>query len=165
MTRNLLVHLLANVLLSFIHLDMAAAQTTTFRISQVYSNLDGSVQFVELTERQGLNGQHRLAGLSLTSTRDGSVKRFTFPHDLPTDQTAQMSIVVATSWLWVFDALSTVAPDVIGLPPRFVPTEGGTLEFAGVDRVTFDPLLTDGVSAWYRDADADHATFPSNGRC
>jgi len=143
---------------------MACAQTSTFRITQVHSNLDGSVQFVELTESAGMNGQHRLAGLALTSTRNGVVKHFTLPHDLPTSQTANMSIVIATSWLWVVDQ-SPIPPDVLGLPERFLPTDGGTLEFAGTDRVTYTSLPTDGVSSLYRDADAGHATFPSNGRC
>ena len=73
----------------------ASAEPPTFRISQVYSNLDGSIQFVELTEMAGLNGQHAFAGLSLTVTSNGIEKQFVFPHDLPTNQTAHLSIVVA----------------------------------------------------------------------
>jgi hypothetical protein len=39
----------------------------SFQISQIYSNLDGSTQFIRLTETQGLNGQHHFAGVKLTS--------------------------------------------------------------------------------------------------
>src|SRR5688500_18519461 len=34
----------------------ALAEVPTFRISQVFSNLDGSVQFIELTEYAGRDG-------------------------------------------------------------------------------------------------------------
>ena len=157
LTRGALVALLAAA-------STAVAQTSTFRFTQVFSNLDGSVQFVELTESAGLNGQQNIAGLELTSTRNGVVKRFTVPHDLPTDRTANMSIVIATSWLWPVDD-SAIAPDVLGLPARFLPTDGGTIEFAGTDRVTYASLPSDGIAALYREGDTRHATFPSNGRC
>ena len=71
MLRAVLAGLVAGVV------TLAGAQPSTFRITQVFSNLDGSVQFVELTESAGMNGQHRLAGLTLTSTHNGVVKRFT----------------------------------------------------------------------------------------
>ena len=55
--------------------------------------------------------------------------------------------------------------EVWGLPSRFIPTEGGTLDFAGVDRMTYASLPTDGASALYRDGSAREATVPANGRC
>src|SRR5262245_62077639 len=73
------------------------AAPPTFQIAQIYSNLDGTTQFIRLTETQGLNGQHRFAGLTLTSTHEGIIKQFVFPSDLPTDQTADLSIIVASS--------------------------------------------------------------------
>src|SRR6266550_1760322 len=53
---------------------LAAAQSSTFRIAQVFSDITGSIQFIELVESAGLDGQHRLAGLTLTSTHNGIVK-------------------------------------------------------------------------------------------
>src|SRR4030095_6455012 len=79
----------------------AVADPPTFRIAQIYSNLDGSTLFIRLTETRGLNGQHHFAGLTLTSTHNGLVKQFVFPTDLPTDQTAHRSIVVVATW-WAF---------------------------------------------------------------
>ena len=54
-------------------------------------------QFIQLTETAGLNGQQHFAGLTLTSTHDGITKTFTFPDDLPTDQTAHMTVVAAVA--------------------------------------------------------------------
>ena len=48
----------------------------TFRIAEVHSNLDGSVQFIRLSETDGLNGQHHFAGLALTRvSRSWSARR------------------------------------------------------------------------------------------
>ena len=154
---------IATVLLATISAG-ATAQPSTFRISQVFSNLDGSVQFVELTESAGLDGQHRLAGLSLTITREGVVKRFTFPRDLPMDRTANLSIVIATAWVPLSNGFA-IEPEITGMPPRFLPTDGGTLEFAGIDRMTYDALPVDGARALHREAGPGPASVPSNGRC
>jgi len=152
------------VLLSGITATAVHAQPTTFRISQLYSNLDGSVQFVELTESAGMNGQHRLKGLTLISRGNGVVKRFRLNRDLPDEKTANVSIVVATSWLFIVDD-TALPPDILGLPGRFLPTNGGTVEFAGVDAMTYAALPTNGTGALYREGAVAHATFPSNARC
>jgi serralysin len=150
----------------------ASAQGSTFRISQVFSNYDGSIQFIELTESGGVNGQQRLTGLILTSTRDGVVKQYTFSHDLPTDQTAHMSIVVATSGHLPGLRVTAIdptycggcpchIPDFASMPIRSIPTDGGTLDFAGIDHMTYASLPTDGVTALHRDGSVRQATVPS----
>src|SRR4030095_15716525 len=73
----------------------AQAASPTFQITALFSNLDGRVQFIRLTETAGLDGQHGFAGLKLRSTHGGVVKEFTFPHDLP-EPTAHRSVLVAT---------------------------------------------------------------------
>ena len=40
----------------------ALAADPSFQISEVFSNADGTVQFVQLREGSGLNGQNALAG-------------------------------------------------------------------------------------------------------
>lgn len=146
--------------------NFVEAQDSTFRITQLYSNLDGNVQFIELTESAGLNGQHRLKGLTLTTTQHGRVKRFTFPRDLATDQTAHMAITVSVA---VNVPVSVIAhehlADVWGLPSRFVPTEQGTVDFAGIDRMSYASLPTDGSNALYRDGSVREATVVANSRC
>jgi len=135
----------------------ALGAVPTFRIAQIYSSLDGSTQFVRLSETDGLNGQHHFAGLALTSTHNGVTKKFVFPSDLPTDQTAYLSVLVAASpqgyvngelplsdphyfWAW------NISPDFV-IPARFLATDGGSVDFAGVDHITYTSLPTDGKNA------------------
>ena len=68
---------------------VAHATSHTWRIETLYSNADGSVQYVVLRESQGLTAQRLLAGKALTSTHAGVSKTFTFPVNLPSDATAE----------------------------------------------------------------------------
>ena len=133
------------------------AAQATFKIAQIYSSLDGSTQFIRLTETQGLNGQHHFAGLALTSTHNGITKQFVFPSDLPTGQTAYLSILVAASPEGYVNGMlpfsdphyfreRNISPD-FGIPARFLATDGGSIDFAGVDRITYASLPTDGANA------------------
>jgi hypothetical protein len=162
---------LAILLSGFLALSPAAgAQVPSFRITQIYSNLDGSLQFVRLTESEGRNGQHHLAGLTLTASADGIVRTFTFPSDLATDRTARMSFVVAvtaTGTLPVEDDWDSYCchPPEYAMPGRFLPTERGTVDFAGVDRVHFASLPADGRHALDRNGRSVFARVPANGGC
>ena len=147
----------------------ADASFHTFQIDQIYSNADGTVQYVMLHETAGLDGQSFLAGLALTSTHAGTVKSFTFPNNLPGGATAGRRVLIATRG---FAAQAKAQPKIGGYPPPppppdpppppaptgsgppdyilpdgFIPTDGGTLNYAGVDQMTFGPLPTDGVTA------------------
>ena len=54
----------------------------------MFSDPAGYSQYIQFQELSGLNDQQHLAGLTLQVTsRDGSVKRFTFPGDLPSSAT------------------------------------------------------------------------------
>jgi hypothetical protein len=171
------------LVLSIAFAACAGGAPPTFQITQLFSNVDGSTQFVELTETAGLDGQSHFAGLELTSTHGGVVKRYTFPHDLPTDQTAHRSIIVALSdatipgpnyggyyccTLPVLNASGyycCYAPDFLLAVPRFLATDGGTVDFAGVDHVTYDHLPVSGVTSLDRNGNLRAATVPSSAQC
>ncbi|MDQ6618741.1 MAG: hypothetical protein M3Z31_03425 [Pseudomonadota bacterium] len=131
---------------------LLAAPTATyatfhsFRIESVYSNADGSVQYVVLREMQALIGQRFFAGHALTSTHAALVKTFTFPFNLPSDDTANRRVLIGTQG---FADLHLVAPDYV-VPNQFLATDGGTLDYAGVDQITYAALPTDGSSALSR---------------
>jgi hypothetical protein len=57
--------------------------------------------------------------------------------------TANKRVLIATAG---FDGLGLVTPDYV-IPNGFLRTDGGTLNFAGVDLVTYASLPTDGVNA------------------
>jgi hypothetical protein len=134
----------------------------TLRITQVYSTMDGSTQYVELTEYAGRDDQNHIAGWTLTSASGGIARTWVFPHDLPDARTANASYVVAVS---MYADPMTSAPMLFHLtgccvgfrdadfamPERFLSVEGGTLSFAGVDTWNYPPLPTDGSHALYRD--------------
>jgi len=129
-----------------------------FRIEQLYSNADGTIQFVVLHESAGMNGENLWAGHELTSTHAGVSQVYRFPNDLPggdgeycsgyycypnLSPTANKRVLVATQG---FAALGVVTPDYV-VPNGFLPASGGTLNYAGVDQVTFASLPTDGTNA------------------
>ncbi len=118
----------------------------TFVISEVYSSADGAVQFVELKENLGFNGQNLFAGHTLTATNaDGTQEHvFTFPANLPSASTANKRVLIATA---NFASLpGGVTPDYV-IPTGFL-FEGGGVNFA---------LLAGG-------ADVSYTALPTNGQ-
>lgn len=170
---------IALALLATIVAAISHAAVPSFRISQVFSNIDGSLQFVRLTETDGRDYQNRLAGLTLTLTQGNLRRTYTFSHDLPTTETAYMSFIVAATG---YRGLPVVVggtsyndgsaynccyrPAYTDLPIRFVATDGGTLDFAGVDQFTYSGLPTNGLNALYRDGSIRRGTLPGgDGLC
>ena len=121
----------------------AWADYQSFAIEQVYSNADGTVQYVVLHEAQGTNGGNNWSGRTFTSMHAGITKSFAFPADLPGTATANRRVLIGSQGL---AALGFIAPDYV-IPNGFLATDGGTLNFAGVDTVTYASLPTDGVGA------------------
>lgn len=121
---------------------MATASFHTFTINQIYSNADGNIQYVMLKESSGANGQNFLSGHNLTS-RGSTTQSFPISSNLPSSSTAGKFVLFATQG---FANLKLVTPDYI-LPSGFVPTAGGSLNFADVDTVTFSKLPSDGSNA------------------
>ena len=54
----------------------------TYQIDEMFSNADGTIQFVVLHEAVGMNGQNFLDGRTFTSTSGGTTNTFVFPSDL-----------------------------------------------------------------------------------
>jgi len=144
--------ILARLLRSFLAGAVAIAATAawgsfhTFVIDQAYSNADGTVQFVVLRESLGMNAENQWSGHTFTSTHAGVTKSFTFPADLPASATAGKRVLIATQGLAV---LGFIAPDYV-IPNGFLATNGATLNYAGVDTITYASLPTDGVGALHR---------------
>ena len=127
--------------------SLAPAQAPSFVIDEIYSNADGSVQYVVLRESQGLNAQIAFAGLTFTATRAGATKTYTFPRNLPSAATAYARVLVGTVG---FQALGFVATDYT-IPDRFIPVDGGALTFAGANGFVYELLPSDGVLALHAD--------------
>ena len=89
----------------------------------------------------------------------GVTKTYIFPTNLPggaccdgyygcsrPSPTANQRVLIGTAG---FAALNLVAPNYV-IPNGFLPTDGGTLNYAFVDQVTFSSLPTDGANALSR---------------
>jgi hypothetical protein len=137
------IFVLAPALVAALIAGAARANHHSFVIDSIYSNADGAVQYVVLRETQGVPAQNVWAGNTFTSTRAGVTKTFPFPANLPANTTSNKRVLLATQG---FAALNLVAPDYV-LPSQFLATDGGTLNYAGVDQVTYAALPTDGVNA------------------
>jgi hypothetical protein len=142
--------------LSVFALLAAPPADAAFVVDQLYSNADGSIQFVVLRETAGQDGLHRVAGQALTVTTAGRARTFTLPTDLGSDDTSRRSVLIATRGY--ADAarddpqFAAVPPDYV-MDPRFLPTTAGTIAFGG-DTFAYPDLPSDGFSAVYRSGEA-----------
>jgi len=111
-----------------------------YRINELYSGPSGTIQFIELAVGNA-NGESSWAGIAISSTRSGVTNRYFFPDDLPSTATANTKVLIATRG---FADLGSVTPDFI-VPDGFLFPAGGSLNFGGVDTVSYAPLPGDGV--------------------
>ena len=118
----------------------ASAAFHLFNITQVFSNADGTVQFIVL--ETGFNGENPWTGHELTSMGPAGTKKYTFQSNLPFT-TRNKKVLVATEG---FAALNLVTPDYV-IPNGFIAIPSGSIDFAGVSTVTYSNLPSDGVTA------------------
>jgi len=130
-----------------------------FRIDQIYSSADSTVQYVVITEATGSNGENFWSGNRLETTSSaGAKQQFVFPANLPSSDTASRHVLIGTA---SFAALHLVTPDYT-VADGFIPRGGGKLDYAnGTDEVTFGALPTDGATAFNRNNQPVAAT-PTN---
>src|SRR5438105_11430696 len=168
MTRRLLFPILLLATLS----GGAPASFHLWFIKQVYSNADGSVQFIELTAYAG--GQQFTRGHTIKATQGSTTHSYTITTDLPGDTADTTgdsygyygpmmnykSMLIATQG---FAALGVVTPDYV-VPNGFLPLPSGTINWGeGSDMLTYTSLPTDGSRALNRDSSSS-AAAPLNFR-
>ena len=137
----------------------ARAANHLWEFSELYSNADGSVQFIEMHNDFDLEGF--VAGLTITSTNTAGTmsNTFTFPgNTADPNETSDRSILIATPG---FGSLpGGVAPDFT-IPAGFLFQGGGSVNYpASGDFVTFASLPADGTTSLTRDM-STHAFAPA----
>jgi hypothetical protein len=114
----------------------ASAGIHTWDVREVFSNFDGTIQYVELIDR-GTTGAEVGVGNGSLSSAAHSFSWSNGPVDPGVDGTDGKSYLIATAG---FAALpGAPVPDVI-IPAANVPffdVDGDTISFAGVDTLTF----------------------------
>ena len=128
----------------------ASASFHLWDINELYSNADGSVQFVEFSTLA--NGQQFLktGGATLNSINNTATVNhlFSFPNDLP-GATANKFFLVGTAGLAT--ATGGVTPDYT-VPDGFLFNAGGKLDFGpGADILTYGALPAGGSLSLNRD--------------
>jgi hypothetical protein len=117
----------------------------------LFTDQAGVVQYVQLQESAGLDGQQGFAGLALESvSRKGVVKRYTFTHDLSSEVTAGRPVLIGT------EHKGPPATD-FSLPPGFIPTDGGVLIFAGDDTWDYGIPPANGFTVLFREGNRGSA--------
>ena len=124
--------------------SVASAAFHLFKVDQLYSNADGTVQFIVL-KNQLFDGENFWQGRRITSLAPGVSNSFTFPSNLPDGFTSGKRVLVATQG---FAALGLIAPDYV-IPNHFILIPGGNVNFADVYNLSYANLPTDGVNALY----------------
>jgi hypothetical protein len=106
----------------------AHAEFHRWKISELFSNADGTIQFIELFETRGDNDENLLftEGKNITSS-NGVTNTLIFPADLPSNLTANKFFLIATSG---FAAVAGITPDYI-MSDSFLFIGGGTVNYAG----------------------------------
>jgi hypothetical protein len=149
------------ILAAFLLAALALPANATFHlwyVNEVYSNADGSVQYIEM--KAAASGQQFIRGHTIRTISGSNSNTYTFPNDLPGDsadgggydpygyggyggETIYKTFLIATQG---FAALNIVTPDFV-VPNGFIFRNGGTISFAeGANTYTHGALPTDNRS-------------------
>jgi hypothetical protein len=128
----------------------AHAAIHLWKVNEIYSNADGTIQYVELFTNSDF--QNIFSGTALTSTNGVSTQSVTFNQNTST-ATSNKTYLIATP---AFAALNQVTPDFT-IPAGFLYPTNGSVSFGAFDTASYAALPTDGVNALHR------ASFPSFG--
>ena len=118
-------------------------------INEVYSNSDGSVQFIELFTTS--NSQQSVNGKRITST--GSPD-FVFPSNSGSP-TANQHLLLATG------DINGVSPDFV-IPAGFLFTGAATVNFVGADLLSYVALPVNGFSSLDGAGNIEASASPTN---
>ncbi|SFM66285.1 DUF4214 domain-containing protein [Nitrosomonas communis] len=114
-----------------------------YRINELYSNSDGSIQFIEMSVGD-FNAESFWINQSISVTQGSATNTFSFPANLANTSTANTTVLIATQG---FANLGVATPDFI-IPAGFLFTNGSaTVNFADVDTVTYNALPLDGTNS------------------
>lgn len=144
-SRSCLLAAAAMLALGVAFANDAMADFHTYKIDQVYSDAGGTVQFVVLHEALGEDGQQFWKGHAFTtqSHTGGALTNYVFAENISSSfVTSGTYALIASAG---FAALGLVTPDYV-LPNGFLDRAGGSINYGGVDLVTYGALPIDGVN-------------------
>lgn len=128
------------VVAGFLWVASTHAAFHLFQISQLFSNADGTVQYVVMTALSG--GQQFIRAHTIVSSQGGIQRSYTFPTDLPGDTATGGGSVLKSFLIGTqgFAALNIVRPDYI-VPDNFLFTGSALVNWAGGSDLFPHPAL------------------------
>jgi hypothetical protein len=128
-------------------------------IKEIYSNYNGSVQFIELFTTS-VGQQNLFPGHSISST----LNNYPFPADSPTPTNNRHLLLATPAYATLAaDPLSGLATPNYTFPANnFFSVTGDTINFAGVDLNTFASIPTDGVMSLNYTSSISGSTVAAN---
>jgi serralysin len=137
--------------------ERAEAGSHLWRFNEVFSNADGTVQFIEMQECCGSTIERALGDKWILAV--GADHQYTFPNNISGD-TSHKYLLLATQGY--ADLPGVPVPDFI-IPDGFLPVDGETLEYwlYSAATWTYGPLPTDGVTSMQQDGSTD-VNSPTN---
>lgn len=134
----------------------ALAAFHLYDVKEVFSNADGTVQFVELFT--SFNNQHFLSGHTIVASQDASTNTFTFAANGPSP-TASTHLLIATAG---FEAACGIAPDFV-MADNFLFDPDGSVNFAeNTDIVSYTSLPLDGETSLNYPGEVSATNSPTN---
>ena len=145
----------------------AHADFSTWEISEVYSNADGTIQYIEFYEWNGQNAQGSFTSKSVETFISGACPncfsaRYLFPNDPGGSITANKHALMATAGFQ--NLLGSVTPDFI-MPDNFIDLS----VVVSIKLSTFTPIIfavgdipSVGNLAYYPAGPSTGATSPTN---
>ncbi len=107
-----------------------------YKINELFSNADGTVQFIEMRVGNAFDDESFWSGRQLVASAGGVNHTFTFLSNLPSRPASNTTVLIATQG---FANLGLVTPDFI-VPAGFLFSGSGSVSFAGVDSVSYSAL-------------------------
>lgn len=143
---------------------LAAAETAlagahTWDVNEVFSNSDGTVQFVELREANGTVGETGVPGQTLAS----STKNFTISGPALTPPTSNKFYLLGTAAFQALPGAPAVDATIpAGTVPFFFATGGDTVSYGPYDSWNFGTVPTDGINSLHRTGSSPAVNSPTN---
>ena len=157
MLRSRLCLAICGALLLALSAAPAAASFHQWRMSELFSNADGSLQFIELFTTSG--GQQFTNNRTIRSTQGPEENLFDFPSNTPTP-TNNHRLLLATQG--VEEHFGGVDPDFI-IPDGFLFLPNGTVDFLNAQaNATYENLPTDGVMSLHYPGGTAGLNTPTN---
>ena len=130
--------------LALASVEFARANFHDWTITEIYSNADGSVQFIELTCPS--SGENFLRGERIWCINGSHTNVFTFPADL-TGNTADAKLLLATPGF--ASQPGGIVPDYV-ISANFLQLSSARLNYANVDILNYSNLPTNGTASMVR---------------